>query len=58
MKNVIDYFLANWYWISPVVFEVAARLFPTQKSLSIINGVKKVTDFVIPNRHVEGGTHP
>lgn len=56
MKNVIDYLFANWEWIGPIAYELAVRLFPTQKDLSIINLVKRGTD-LIPNRHADGGVH-
>jgi hypothetical protein len=49
MKDILNFISENWIWLGPIVFEVAARLLPTQKSLSIINAVKVIADKVIPN---------
>lgn len=57
MKQVIEYLSNNWEWIGPIVYELAVRLIPSAKSLSIINAVKKTADVVVPNLRKEGGTH-
>ncbi len=49
MKDVINFLSENWGWLAPLLYEVAVRLFPTEKSLSLINFLKGVTDKVIPN---------
>jgi hypothetical protein len=49
MKTVLDFLSSNWMMISPIIYEIAARLFPTPKDISIINGIKSLADSVIPN---------
>ncbi len=49
MNKVLEFIVDNWIWLGPVVFEIIARLMPTERSLSIINGIKTVADKVIPN---------
>lgn len=49
MNDVLKFLSENWIWLGPIIFEVAARLIPSQKSVSIINAIKVVADKVIPN---------
>ena len=56
MKDVVNFLIANWEWISPAAYELAVRLLPTSKSLSLINLTKSVADKVIPNLKKGGGT--
>jgi len=35
--------------LAPALYEIAVRLFPTDKNLSLINVIKSVTDKVVPN---------
>lgn len=50
--KIVQFILSNWDTIlglGSVVWETIARVAPTKKSLSIINGIKKVADVVVPN---------
>ncbi len=49
MKDVLDFVVANWTWLAPTLYEIAVRLFPSEKNLSLINAGKSVLDKVIPN---------
>ncbi len=48
MKETLQWIVDN-SWLLPILYEVAVRLFPSEKSLSLINAIKQVVDFVLPN---------
>lgn len=50
MKDkILDFVVNNWPILAPILWEVLARVIPTERSASLINFLKKVTDVVIPN---------
>jgi len=49
MNQTIEFIVANYYWLAPSLYELAVRLFPTEKNLSLINVIKQITDKVVPN---------
>jgi hypothetical protein len=57
MKNALDFIAENWLIISPVLLEGIVRLIPSKKNYSIIRGVGKLLDKIIPNLKKGGGVH-
>ena len=49
LQTVLNFIVDNWSWLSVLVYEIIARLLPTQKSVSLINAIKVISDKVIPN---------
>jgi len=49
MDKAIQFVVENYGWLAPLLYEIAVRLFPSEKNLSLINVVKQVVDKTIPN---------
>lgn len=49
MKEVLNFILENWVWLSPILLEILLRLMPTDKDTSIISNAFKLLNKIIPN---------
>lgn len=50
--------LTQIVWFIGTLYEIIIRLIPTAKSWSIINLIKKILDFILPNFNNQNGKHP
>jgi len=57
METTLNFISNNWIWLGPLAYELAIRLFPSEKSRSIINLLKKSADRAVPNIKKGGGRH-
>lgn len=55
----INWLADNYQWllvtVVPVLWELVARIWPTTKDSSLINLVKRLIDFIVPNNKKGGG---
>lgn len=57
---MIEYFKLNWEWLVPALFitlEAIVRITPTDKDNSLLEKVKELFDFLLPNLKKGGGVH-
>lgn len=54
-----EFIIQNWYWILVLIlllFEVVARLTPTEKDNEILKVIQEILNGILPNRNKAGGT--
>lgn len=57
---MIQFIAANWEWLVPALFillEAVVRITPTEKDNSLLEKVKELFDFILPNLKKGGGKH-
>lgn len=57
---MIEFITSNWQWLIPAflgLVEIVVRLTPTDKDDSILNKIKELFDFILPNIKKGGGVH-
>jgi hypothetical protein len=50
MHKVFDFLADNWLIITPIVYEVSARLTPTKTNVSLIDFAVKILGVILKNR--------
>lgn len=53
----MKFILENWTWLLPSLYEISVRLFPSERSYSIANGIKNLMDIILPNISKNGQKH-
>lgn len=59
--GIADFLKKNWGWLVTAllgIFEVIARITPTEKDNTILGLIKRLLDNFFPNRNLRGSTHP
>lgn len=49
MKTFIEFLLEYWMQISPLAYELIARLYPTRWNISILDNIFKLLNLIVPN---------
>jgi len=56
MSVILAFIAANYVPISAIAYELAVRIFPTTRDLSIINLAKNISDTIVKNKSKDGGS--
>ncbi len=56
MKLLLNLLLENWPYLAPLLYEVIARLWPTKWNISILDGIWKIVNALLPNNRTPDGT--
>lgn len=48
-ESVLNFIAENWLLLSPLVYEILARIWPTKWNISLLDNLRKILDIVVPN---------